>query len=188
MKANNSLSENYNEGLFPKKGSILSHVYKSFVILFIGLLSVSAMTVPTYMSFQTAMQLLEPASAAHLQSLVTDTHPTAYLIEGKISTNGKEAPITANCDAASVDMLYGNNIVLNQVELIRIKASSINDLPTSVDLIKLEELTSLKYLLVEFEYDACLGSTENCFSSILQDFLKGNSSQITVMYSHSISQ
>ena len=188
MNAKNARIEIYGGKLSVGKGYFPSLVNRSLLILLFGSFFLSAMTIPTYMSFQTAMQLLEPAKAEHLQSLATDLYPTAYLTQGKITTTGVEASRVVICDAASVHLLYGNNPALSLVELIKITASSPNDLPTSMDLTKLEELTSLKYLLVEFEYDACVESAENCFSSILQVFIMGKSSQITVMYSHSISQ
>lgn len=188
MKANTSLSENYSDKLSPKKGSFQSHVSNSFIIILLGLFFVSAMSRPVYMSFQTAMQMLEPASSAHLQSLVTDTHPTAYLTKGEISLERDGSPIVAVCDAASIHLLYGNNPALSQIELIKITASSINDLPASIDLNQLEKLTNLKYLLVEFGYEACDGNSDICLNSILKEFIQGISPQITVIYSPSVIQ
>lgn len=186
MKANTNLSEAYNDSLSRKKGVILLHVNKSFLILLLGVLFMSAMTIPVYMSLQTVMEVLEPAASEHLESLITDVHPAAYLTHGKITTTGEEASRIAICDAASVNLLYKNNPALSSVELIKFTPGSTNDLPTSIDLPKLEELKSLKYLLVEFEYDPCVEKTNNCFSSILTSIIQGNSTQITVIYNHSI--
>lgn len=188
MKANASLSENYNDRLSSNKGSFRSHVSNSFIIILLGILLMSAMSRPSYMSFQTAIQLLEPASAEQLKSLATKTHPTVYLTKGKTTTDKEGTARVAICDASSVDMLYKNDPALGQIELIKITARSFNDLPASIDLNQLEKLTNLKYLLVEFEYDACGGVTEDCFSSILEGFIQGATSQITVIYSHSISE
>ena len=188
MKANTRLSENCSERLSPKKGSFQSHVSNSFIIILLGLFFVSAMSRPVYMSFQTAMQMLEPASSAHLQSLVTDTHPTAYLTKGEISLERDGSPIVAVCDAASIHLLYGNNPALSQIELIRITATSINGLPDAIDLNQMGGLPNMKYLLVEFAYDACGGSTDDCHNSILEGIMQGTSSQITVIYSHSFSE
>lgn len=187
MKANASLSENYNEKLSTQKGSFRSLMNNSFVVNLLGLFFVSAMSRPSYMSFQTAMQSLEPAAAAHLQGLVKEIQPTAYLTKGNTSTAKEGAPIVAICDATSVNMLYKNDPALSKVELVKITANSISGLPDIIDLNKLEGLTNLKYLLIEFEYDACGGSND-CINSILEGIIQGTSSQITVIYSHSISE
>ena len=187
MKASTSLSENYNDKLSPKKGSFRSLVNNSFVIILLGLFFVSAMSRPSYMSFQTAMQSLEPAEAAHLQGLVSNIHPTAYLTKGNKTASKEGATIVAFCDAASVNMLYKNDPALSKVELVKITANSISGLPDVIDLNKLEGLTNLKYLLIEFEYNACGGSND-CINSILEGIIQGTSSQITVIYSHSISE
>lgn len=186
MKANASLSENYNDRLSSKKGSFLSYVNKLFLTLLLGLLFVSGINAQTAMSFEKAMQKLEPAEAAHFQSLLSSIHPTAYLTQGEKRTNREEDPMVAVTDAASLNMLYGNSRALSQVELIRIAANSSNDLPASIDLIQLERLTNLKYLLIVFNYDACGGGTDDCRASIVEGIIQGASSQITVIYSYTI--
>ncbi|HZK09300.1 MAG TPA: hypothetical protein VFC92_14035 [Bacteroidales bacterium] len=186
MKTKMISSKICSDRLSPKRGYFLSLVTNSFVALLLGLLFASFTTVPAYMSLQTAMQLLELSSAAHLQSLVTEPHPTVYLTKGEIRASEELAPAVAICDAASVNMLYANAPSFSQVELVKIIASSIDDLPASIDLIKLEELTNLKYLLVEFAYDACDGSTNDCQTSILEGIIQGTSTQITVIYSQLI--
>jgi hypothetical protein len=83
-------------------------------------------------------------------------------------------------------MLYSNNPVMSQVELLKITANAESDLPASIDLYQLEVLSNLKYLLVEFEYDACGGSPDGCLASILEGIIQGTSSKITVIYSQSL--
>lgn len=182
------ISENCGDKLTAKKRHAVARVTKLFLPLLLGLLFMSAITVPMYMSFQIAMQSLEPASTVRLQSLVSDIHPTAYLTQGVINAPKGEAPVVAICDAASVNLLYGNNPLLSQVEMVRITVNSVNDLPASIDLIQLEGLTNLKYLLVEFGYEACDENSNICLNSILKGFIEGNSSQIIVIYSPSILQ
>ena len=186
MKAKISFFEINGDCLSLRKGNFLTPLSKLFLTLVLGLLFVSAMNRPGYMSFQTATESLEPASAARLQSLVTDVQPKAYLIQDEITISGEEVPVVAICDAASVNMLYGNNRVLSQVELVKFTASSTDGLPTSIDLTQLQGLTNLKYLLVEFDYDACSGSTSSCFNSILEGIIQGSSPHIIVMYSPTI--
>lgn len=186
MKTNIGLSENCSERLSSIKGLFPKRVNRVFITLLLGLLFMSAMTIPAYMSYQTALQLLEPATAAHLESLVTNIHPTAYLTQGEITTPGEGAAVVAIFDAASLGLLYSNNPGLSQVELIKITANAESDLPASIDLLQLEVMPNLKYLLVEFSYDACGGNTEDCLNSILQGIIEGNSLQIMVIYSQSL--
>ncbi|MDD2528336.1 MAG: hypothetical protein PHT26_09915 [Lentimicrobiaceae bacterium] len=186
MKTNIGLSENCSERLSSIKGLFPKRVNKVFITLLLGLLFMSAMTIPAYMSYQMALQMLEPAAAAHLESLVTDVYPTAYLVQGEITTQGDGAPVVAIFDAASVNMLYSDNPALSQVELLKITANTESDLPASIDLLQLEVMPNLKYLLVEFVYDACGGGAENCLNPILWEIITGTSTQIMVIYDHSI--
>jgi hypothetical protein len=186
MKTKIGLSENCSERLSSIKGLFLKRVNKVFLTLLLGLLFVSAMTIPTIMSLQSALNSFEPLTAAHLESLVTDEYPTAYLIQGEITTQGDGASVVAIFDASSIDMLYSNNPVMSQVELLKITANAESDLPASIDLYQLEVLSNLKYLLVEFEYDACGGSADGCLASILEGIIQGTSSKITVIYSQSL--
>ena len=186
MKAKFNVSEICGDCLSPGKGSFRSRVSKSLLTLILGLFLLSGMNRPGYLSFQAAMQLLETATAEHLESLVTDTQPTAYLTNGEITTSGGAASIVATCDAASVNMLYENNPALSHVELVKFTVSSPDGLPASIDLKQLEELASLKFVLVEFAYEACAGNTEGCLNSILWGIIAGTSSQIIVIFSPSI--
>jgi hypothetical protein len=188
MKTKIGLSENCRERLSSIKGLFLTRVNKVFITLLLGLLFMSGIKAQTIMSFQSAMQTLEPAAAANLQSLVTDLHPTAYLTQGEITTYGEGAPVVAICDAASVYLLYGNNPTLSQVELINVTANSASELPSSIDLTQLEGLADLKYLFVVFAYDACGGSADGCLASVLEEIIQGTSSRITVIYNLSIPQ
>jgi len=122
----------------------------------------------------------------HLQSLVTNMHPTAYLTQGEITIYGEGAPAVAICDAASVSLLYGNNPTLSQIEIIRFTVDTDSELPSSIDLTQLLGLADMKYLLVVFAYDACGAGSEGCLVSIVEGIIQGTSSQITVMYSLSI--
>jgi hypothetical protein len=186
MKAKTGISVDFGNKLPLGKGSFITRVNKLFLTLVIGLLFMSGIKAQTIMSFQSAMQTLEPAEAAHLQSLVKNIHPTAYLSQGEITTYGEGAPVVAICDAASINMLYGNEPFISQIELIRVSANSMSDLPASIDLNQLEGLTDMKYLYVVFEYDACGGSADGCLASILEGIIQGTSSQITVIYRLSI--
>lgn len=185
MKAKTGISVNFGNKLPVEKGSFLTRVNKLFLTLVIGLLFMSAMSIPGYMSYQMALQELEPAAAAHLESLVNDQNNTAYLIQGEINI-GDGLCHVAIFDAASINMLYSNNPGLSQVELIKITADAESELPTSIDLLQLEVMPNLKYLLVEFNYDACGGNTEGCHNSILRGIIEGASTQIMVIYNQAL--
>lgn len=186
MKAKFTNLKIYSDRATAQKVPKQSFVNKLFLTLIFGLFLLSGMNRPGYMSYQMALQMLEPAPANHLESLVTDVYPTAYLTQGEITNQGDGVPVVAIFDAASVNMLYSNDPVLNKVELVKITANSESDLPASIDLPQLEELPNLKYLLVEFVYDACGGGAENCLNPILWEIITGTSTQIMVIYDHSI--
>ena len=158
-----------------------------FIMLFIIGSAINGYS-QTIMSYQSAMQTLEPSAAAHLQSLVTDLHPSVYLTQGEITTYGEGAPLVAICDAASISLLYGDNPVLNQVELINITANSAAELPTSIDLTQLQGLAELKYLFIVFAYDECGDSSDDCLATKIEGIIQGTSAQITVIYNLSIPQ
>ena len=180
--------KNFGDKLSVGKGSFPSLVNRSIIILLFGLFFVSGIHAQTVMSYESVMLSLELDEAAHLNRLATDLHTTAYLMQGENTTYGEGPTVVAICDAASLSMLYGNNPDLNQVELVRIAVSSLNELPTSIDLNRLNNLTNLKYLFVVFEYDACGSHTDGCLASIVEGLIKGTSSQITVVYTLSIPQ
>lgn len=189
MKATIPLCEKCGDRLSTNKRFLQSYINKSPLLLLIALFLVSGIQAQTIMSFQNAMQTLEPSAAAHLESLVTEIHPTAYLTQGEITTYGEGSPVVAFCDAASIDILYGNDPVISQAELINITLNSINNWPVvPIDLTQLEALTNLKYLLIVFEYDACSGGAETCLASLVEGMVQGISSQITVIYQLSIPQ
>ncbi len=186
MKAKTGLSENFSDGISRIKGYFITRLSKSFIALLCGLLFMSAMSVPAYMSYQTALESLEPSAAAHLDSLANGYYTSADLTQGQFTTIGEGLCHVAICDAASINLLYSTNPVLSQVELIKITANAEGDLPTSIDLSQLEVLPNLRYVLVEFGYDACGGNTDGCCNSILRGIVEGYSAQIMVIYSLSI--
>ncbi|GAB1454296.1 hypothetical protein MASR2M47_43520 [Draconibacterium sp.] len=188
MKSKINISEFCGDSLTSVRGLFRSRASKLFLTLIFGLFLLSGINAQTAMSFDSAKQTLEPSSAEHLQSLVTNLHPNVYLSQGGFKTYGEGSPVVAICDAGSVNMLYSGDPVLSQVELINIKANSASDLPSSIDLTQMQGLTNLKYLMVVFAYDACGGNTDACLASKLEGIIQGTSSQITVLFKLSIPQ
>ena len=180
------ISENCGDNLPAKKRNTLARVTKFFLPLLLGLLLVSGINAQTIMSYQSAIQTLEPSVVVHLKSLATEIHPKAYLNQGVITTYGEGAPVVAICDAASINMLYENNPALSQIEMIRITANDVSGLPSSINFTQLQGLEDLKYLYVVFAFNACGGGSDGCLASMVAAMIQGTSSQITVIYSLSI--
>lgn len=140
----------------------------------------------TIMSLESRLQTLEPALAAHLQNLVIGLNPSVNLTNGELTIYGTGSPIVAICDAASVNMLYGNDPAFSQVELIRLTVNSAVELPSAIDLTQMQGFTNLQYFLIVFGYDACGGQSDNCLATLLGGIIQGASSPVIVLYNLSI--
>ena len=93
---------------------------------------------------------------ARLQTLVWDLHPAVYLVESELKVYG-DNPVVLYVDAASIKMLAGAEEVFEEVELITLKLRSAKDESAKVNVSQLKAFTNLKYILVQYEYDACGG-------------------------------
>lgn len=186
MKSKSTIIEEFDDRSIAQKASRLASVRKLFVFLILGLLLMPVVKAQTIMSFESRLHSLDLAGASHLQSIATDLFPTVYLSQGELKTYGAGSPVVAICKGSSVNMLYGNNPELVQVELINITVNSSSELPSSIDLTRMQGFTNLKYLMVVFAYDACGGKTDNCLASKLSGIIQGNSSTVIVLYKLSI--
>lgn len=153
-------------------------------------LGVNAQKIEEYHSLLSKMKSSgDPAMVAegnHLQSLVTDLHPIAYLNWGQQKKYGEGAPVVVSFDASSVNMLYGNNPAFSMVELMKINIGKPQELKQAIDLDRLGKFESLKYLLIVFEYDVCGGNSTACLPSLVRDAARGEESPVTVLYMLSI--
>jgi hypothetical protein len=186
IKTKSSISEIDGYGLTTQNASNQALFRKMFLFLIFGLLCLPVLKAQTIMGFESGLQSMEAASAAHLQSLAADINPNVYLAHGEFTTNGEGAPLVAICDGSSVNMLYGNDPALSQVELITITVNSANELPSVIELSRMQGLTNLKYLLVVFAYDVCGGKSEGCLESKLNGIIQADSSPVNVFYKLSI--
>jgi hypothetical protein len=113
-------------------------------------------------------------------------NPSVNLTNGELTIYGTGSPIVAICDAASVNMLYGNDPAFSQVELIRLTVNSAVELPSAIDLTQMQGFTNLQYLLIVIGYDACGGQSDNCLATLLGGIIQGASSPVIVLYNLSI--
>ncbi len=186
MKTKSSISEIDGDRLTTQNASNKALFRKLFLILILGLLFLSVVKSQTIMSFEIGLQSMDASSAAHLKSLAADINPNIYLGNGELKTFGQGLPLVAICDGSSVNMLYGNDPALSQVELITITVNSANELPSVIELSRMQGLTNLKYLLVVFAYDVCGGKSEGCLESKLNGIIQADSSPVNVFYKLSI--
>lgn len=128
------------------------------------------------------------AEGARLKSLVGDLHPTEYLNWGQQKKAANGDPIVVRFDAKSVDRLYANNPAYKNVELLRVKVESTDELKSTIDLGKLPSGGSLKYLIIVFTYDVCGGGTDECLSGKVREMVTGDDSPVIVLYELSIPQ
>lgn len=99
----------------------------------------------------------EPLSGkedARLKTLAWDLHPAVYLVESEMKVYG-DNPVVLFMDAASIKMLAGAQEEFEEVELITLKLRSAKDESAKVNVSQLKAFTNLKYILVQYEYDAC---------------------------------
>lgn len=186
MKAKFNILENYADRLITQKGSFI-RLFKKFVFsLILSIFFLTGVSAQTIISFENGIQSTELSDAAHLQSLVTDIHPSVYLSNGVLTTYGTGSPIIAICDASSVNKLYDNDPIFNQVELIRITINNSGQIPSTIDLERVSAFTNLRYLLLVFAYDECGTRTMDCLPSTLNSIIHGASSPIIVLYNLSI--
>ena len=93
---------------------------------------------------------------ARLQTLVWDLHPAVYLVDKEMKVYG-DNPVVLFVDAESVKMLAEEEEAFEEVELITLKLRSAKDESAKVNVSQLKAFTNLKYILVQYEYEACGG-------------------------------
>jgi hypothetical protein len=92
------------------------------------------------------------ANISHLEHLINDLQPTAY-VGSDIKSIGETQPVCVEVKSADIKKLSIANSLFTQVELITIVVNSPADLNFVLDLSKLDSFTNLKfvYFLCEFE-------------------------------------
>ena len=124
---------------------------------------------------------------ARLQTLVRDLHPAVYLVESEMKVYG-DNPVVLYVDVASIKMLAGAEEVFEEVELITLKLRSAKDESAKVNVSQLKSFTNLKYILVQYEYDAC-GGGDACLDKKADAAITlPTDSDVEVLYQLSIPQ
>jgi hypothetical protein len=102
-----------------------------------------------------------------LKSLVFDLKPKIYINNKEENTYGNGSPECVNIDAKSIELLYENNQLFSNVEMITINLNSSDELNFVLDLSKLQSFTNLKYIqfLCSFSCDSVFLSKLNQVTS-----------------------
>lgn len=103
-----------------------------------------------------AAEPLNDKEDARLKTLAWDLHPAVYLVESEMKVYG-DNPVVLYVDAASIKMLAGAQEAFEDVELITLKLHSAKDESAKINVSQLKAFANLKYILVQYEYDACGG-------------------------------
>lgn len=100
-----------------------------------------------------------------LNDLMSNIHPSIYLVNGEYSVYGDGAPLVLFCDVQSLQLLNNSNPEYNSVKLIKVKVQNGQNL-LSISVASLSDFQSLKYFAVVYEYDACGDMTSGCLDAL----------------------
>ena len=153
------------------------------IILMIFSCRVSAQTIVSLNAYQST---LDPVEAEQFENLISGANPTIYLVDGTLEVFGEGAPLVTISDASSYNMMYNENTLYNQVQLVKLVITNPEETPSSIDLAQLQSFNSLTYFLITFEYNACGGFSESCLASIVESIIQGEGSPVVVLYNLSI--
>lgn len=125
---------------------------------------------------------------ARLQTLVRDLHPAVYLDNLELKVYG-DNPVVLYVDAASIKMLVEAQETFEDVELITLKLRSAKEESAKINVSQLKAFTNLKYVLVQYEYDACSGGSDTCLDKKADAAVAlPTDSNVEVLYQLSIPQ
>lgn len=126
---------------------------------------------------------LNQSEAQHLESLVEAVNPTVYVTDAGVQTVGNGSTLVAKCEADAINKLYDVNASYNDVQLIRIDIRNLSDFNNVLKPSLFQSFTSLSYIYLFFQYDACGNQTSDCFQTLINQFL-GNEqlSGVQVIY------
>lgn len=133
----------------------------------------------------------EPLSGkedARLKTLAWDLHPAVYLVESEMKVYG-DNPVVLYVDAASIKMLAEAQEAFKEVELITLKLQSAKDESVKINVSQLKAFANLKYILVQYEYDACGNGIDTCLDKKADAAVAlPTDSNVEVLYQLSIPQ
>ncbi len=187
-----------------KKSTIAEKIRTNLLILFNYKLIMSLwfVLIAGVLSSQTVTQLNQqistmlsspdPAVVAegqHLQSLVSDLHPTLIIQNGEFIQYGGDFSVKTECGLASLNDLYQQDEAFAPVVMIQIKIQSEQDLQTMVNLNALTGFPQLKYLFFLCDFDPCSQSSQNqsCEQEIFAAMVQGTGTEgLKVIYKVSV--
>lgn len=133
--------------------------------------------------YSTVIDNLSPSEAQQLQAFAETPQPGLLVLQNSIQAFGGSTPVVVLCEANATQSLYDNNASFNTVEFIRIDIRSASDLNNSLDISMLQSFSSLKYVYLFYQYDACGNLSQTCLSNLTVGFT-GNTQLpgVTVIY------
>ncbi|MHC1776258.1 MAG: hypothetical protein AB9834_12705 [Lentimicrobium sp.] len=187
-----------------KKSTIANESRANFINLFRikWVLSLLLILIAGALSSQTVIQLnlqisnmlasSDPAVIAegqHLQSLVSDLHPTLSVENGELIQYGGDYSVKMECGVESLTDLYQPEEAFASVEIIQMKIHSEQDLQLIINLDDLTGFTQLKYIFFLCDFDPCPQSNQGhtCEQEIFSAMIQGTGIEgLVVLYKVSI--
>ena len=145
-------------------------MFCSILFLFISAGQASAQTI------ERLDDLLEKKSAeiTYIQNLFTKQYSTLTVEGSSIETNGNGSFIVLKTNISDLNVLYNENPLFREVELIQIEVSNPAGLNNSLDVNQLTGFSNLLVVNFLFTYDACGESSDACLKNEIQDMIQGN--------------
>lgn len=124
-----------------------------------------------------------------IRSLVNDLQPALYYQQGELIGDRVVTPLLIDTDAASLNQIYANNPQFSNVQIIRIRLNSPEDLNVNLDISRLEFFPNLKYVYFLCTFDICEDESSKSvceIGKISKMIISGESSKIKFFYLISI--
>lgn len=129
----------------------------------------------------------DPDGTQILHDLVTNINPIVYLSDGNLNAYGNGSPVVLEYESGGFARLYTENELFSEVKLINIKVNNSNELQNSLNLSRLAGFESLEYVVVQFTFDVCENSSDDCVAPHVQQMISGTpQNPVSVFYKLSI--
>jgi len=148
----------------------LSPTSHQFRLLLLSLF-LSVFTVTYGQEYPHVTNNMSQTDGQQLENLIEGLNPMVYLTQSEIQTVGNGTPIVARCEIDALNKLYEINPLFDDVQLLRIDIREASDLSNILKPSLLQSFSSLDYILIFFQYDACGNQTADCLQSLTAQFL-----------------
>ncbi len=123
-----------------------------FFIAFSMSFSVSAQTIERLDDY---LQNAGSTEVSLVDNLLEGENSTLFIYDGTSEVDGNSTPKVVSVNPNSIDILYSNNAYFKDIEIIKIKIRSSEDLEQPIDLDKLSHFENLKYIHLLIAYKIC---------------------------------